>query len=128
MISTPLNSPERNLYTATIAGAHCLVTESRIRRDTVPEGYHIYHIRHADDNQDAPCTLEKQCVVNFWGTVIADREIPFPDGQDYYTLTEEEIDNLALNEDEWDAVQESRTHDVEGMVKDFLELYPPITG
>lgn len=57
-------------------GHICMVTGSRIKRDSLPAGYHAYDIRHADDDWGEPCELANSIMVNFLGTLITDKEIP----------------------------------------------------
>lgn len=65
-------------------------TELRIKRDDLPEGKFAYSCRHGDlGDWVTPLTIEKSVVVNFAGTFITDKEIVFPEGQDYIPLKEE---------------------------------------
>ena len=61
-----------------------LFTDVRIDPATIPEGKHMYHIRHSDNDWGAPRTIEPRVVVNFFGTVILDKEIEFPNPADKY--------------------------------------------
>lgn len=51
--------------------------------DEVPEGYHKYEIRTADDS-NRWCTLEESVTVNLGGTIISKEEFPLTDG--YYNI------------------------------------------
>lgn len=62
-------------------------------KDFIEDGYHIYYLRHADDSTDYPSTIEKQVVVNFWGTLIIKEELEFKE-TNYITLTNEEIESM----------------------------------
>lgn len=66
-------------------------TDYRIKRDDLPEGKFAYSCRHGDcGDWVTPLTIEKSVVVNFAGTFITDKEIEFPEGQDYIPLAYEE--------------------------------------
>lgn len=125
-----LNNPGRDLYTATIAGAHCLVTTERVSLDTVPEGYHAYDVRHTDDTHE-PISVEVFVLANYFGTIISDRKIEFPSGQDYYELAEDEAEEVSFQSSERDEDNLGKSVD-EGDTNRILELYlkkyPPITG
>ncbi len=54
-----------------------LFVDLRIEKDTVPEGYYMYQIRH-DDNGDF-ATIENQVIVNFAGTLITRTVLNIPD-------------------------------------------------
>lgn len=36
----------------------------------LPEGWRAYDIRHSDDDDAIPCTLEKSVIVNYYGTFL----------------------------------------------------------
>ena len=61
-----------------------LFTDVRIDPSTIPEGRFMYCIRHSDNDWGAPRTIEPRVVVNFFGTVILDKEIEFPNPNDKY--------------------------------------------
>lgn len=55
-------------------------SQFRIQEDTIPEGTHMFHLRHSDSDDMIPCTLEKFVGVNFYGTFITRKEVPLKDG------------------------------------------------
>lgn len=63
--------------------------EMRLQMDTIPEGKFAYNCRHSDDGDWVdPVTIETGNVwVNFAGVFITDKEITFPDGQDYVPVS-----------------------------------------
>lgn len=56
-------------------GKTALFTDSRVARDTVPEGLHRYEIRHTDDDWGEPCQLGYGILVNHFGTLITNEAI-----------------------------------------------------
>lgn len=52
-----------------------------------------YELRHADNDWSVPITVEKNVLVNFWGTLISDKPYPLNDGG-FHSLTEDEVDDL----------------------------------
>ena len=59
-----------------------LLAECRVRRDEPVEGKYLYDIRHSDNDWCDPATLEHRVMVNWFGTIILDEPVDFPDGQD----------------------------------------------
>lgn len=57
-------------------------SQFRIKEESIPEGTHMFHLRHSDIDDAIPCTLEKRVVVNFYGTFITSKEVPLKDGGD----------------------------------------------
>ena len=45
-------------------GKTMLFTDSRVQRDTIPDGLHRYEIRHTDDDWGEPCQLGYGILVN----------------------------------------------------------------
>lgn len=64
--------------------------DMRIQMDTIPSGKFAYNCRHADDGDWVdPVTIEKgDVLVNFSGVFITDKEIIFPEGGDYISVTQ----------------------------------------
>lgn len=50
-------------------GMECYITESRITNSDKIEGFNYYEIRHDDESQGTPVTIEPGVMVNFWGTL-----------------------------------------------------------
>ena len=53
-----------------------LFSNCRIDRNTVPEGYFMYEIRHDDEGFADPVQIGKSVFVNCFGAVITTEEIP----------------------------------------------------
>ncbi|MDD4493662.1 MAG: hypothetical protein PHV32_04840 [Eubacteriales bacterium] len=64
-----VNSKDENYEVIKLFGQEALFTNSRIDRETVPQGVYCYDIRHGDDDS-VPCSLEPSVFVNHMGTVI----------------------------------------------------------
>jgi hypothetical protein len=74
----PRNAMEEGFEEAIVRGEPSLFTPTRIKRDTVPEGYYVYDLRHDDEDWGEVATIEKRVVVNHYGTVITPFEIELP--------------------------------------------------
>ena len=61
-------------------GKTMLFTDSRVQRDTIPEGLHRYEIRHTDDDWGEPCQLGYGILVNHFGTLITNEAIQLDPG------------------------------------------------
>ena len=61
-----------------VLGKPALFTSLRLDRDTVPEGLHMYEVRHDDDCQGDPVQIGKRIVVNHWGTILTREPINLP--------------------------------------------------
>ena len=48
----------------------CLFSDLRIDRETIPEGYFMYEIRHDDDDWGEPVEIGRWIMVNFFGTLL----------------------------------------------------------
>ena len=59
----------------TILGMPALFTPGRINRNTIPNGYHLYEIRHDDDCQGDAVQIARNILVNHWGSIITRDEI-----------------------------------------------------
>lgn len=64
-----------------------LFTCLRCNKDSVPEGYFLYEVRHTDEDWGLPCEVAKGILVNFFGTIISKKEIEMPEG---FLLSESE--------------------------------------
>ena len=49
--------------------------EAYIDDKEVPEGLHVYQIRHSDNNWSIPATLEKCVAVNYFGAFITEENL-----------------------------------------------------
>lgn len=54
-----------------IFGKPALLSDSRIARDEVPQGWYCYDLRGMDSDPGRPATLEDQVAVNFAGAVLS---------------------------------------------------------
>lgn len=57
-----------------------LFTNSRIKRDSVPDNLYVYDVRHDDKNQGDMCEIKPYIKVNYWGTIICKSPINMTDG------------------------------------------------
>lgn len=64
--------PSDELYyeQVTVSGHTALFTNERIKRDTVPDGWYLYEVRHDDECQGIPCETAKGILVNFQGSLL----------------------------------------------------------
>ena len=53
-----------------VLGYQALFTNERIKRDTVPDGWYLYEVRHDDECQGIPCEIARRILVNFWGSLL----------------------------------------------------------
>ena len=67
-----------NFEEVTLLDKPALFTSIRIDRNTVPEGYHLYEIRHDDEGRGDAVQIAKGILVNHWGSVITQEEIKLP--------------------------------------------------
>lgn len=67
---------EKHFGNVLVKGIPCLFNDSRIDRDTVPEGKFMYEVAGDDDCGDTPCRVKKGVLVNFFGTLVCDQELP----------------------------------------------------
>lgn len=73
--------------TVRVCGIECLFNDARIDRDTVPEGKCQYEVAGDDDCGDEPARVQYGVMVNFFGTLICDRKLPF--GEDHILWLQE---------------------------------------
>ena len=62
----------------TVYGQPALFTSLRVDRSTVPDGLHLYELRHADEDWNDPCQLARGILVNHYGTVLTREPIQLP--------------------------------------------------
>ena len=74
-------------------GEYALIYEGRLDKSTVPDGFHAYDIRHADEDWGDPCTIEKSVVVNFFGSIILNHPLEIPE-RGYLDIGETDINWL----------------------------------
>ena len=56
-------------------GFPALLTDARINRSTVPEGWHCYELRGSDYDPEKPIMIENRVVVNHAGTVLMPNDL-----------------------------------------------------
>ena len=104
------NAMEESFEEVTILEKPALFTSIRIDRGTVPQGYHLYEVRHDDDCQGDAVQIARGIMVNHWGSLITREEIALP--PDGYLDIEPEDLNYGAGE--------CRS------MNDFMEKYPPM--
>ena len=73
-----------------VLGYQALFTNERIKRDTVPDGWYLYEVRHDDECQGIPCGIAKGVLVNFWGSLLMLDKLPEVEEEGYLCIDEEE--------------------------------------
>lgn len=61
-----------------LMGQECLMSEDRVDRSTIPEGFFSYALRHGDD-PGVPCTIESSACVNYYGVLLTNDNLPIDD-------------------------------------------------
>ena len=56
--------------TVAVLGKECLFSDLRIDRETIPEGYTMYEVRHSDEDWGEPVEIAIGIMVNFYGTLL----------------------------------------------------------
>ncbi|WP_419511430.1 LPD28 domain-containing protein [Alistipes sp.] len=78
----------RAIYLETEAGdIYGLFSEYRLKDAVLPEGLIAYGVRHSDDDDSVPSTIEPSVTVNYFGLLIVDRPLDFR-GKDHIDITE----------------------------------------
>jgi hypothetical protein len=73
-----VNAREEEYEYVELFGKPALFTNSRIDRDTVPEGWHAYDLRGSDYDPGEPVTIEPSVAVNHAGTILIHEPITIP--------------------------------------------------
>lgn len=77
-----------------VLGQNGLFTELRVDRNTIPKEWHVYEVRHHDNDWGKPIEIARGILVNFYGTLLVKEPIelePFPQtGNDYLYIEEDE--------------------------------------
>jgi len=60
-----------------------LLIEERFDLTTVPSNWHIYALRHADNDWVEPISIERGVYCNFLGYWLIDRELPIDNTNDF---------------------------------------------
>lgn len=65
-----LNAREELWEKVEVLGKECLFVDLRIDRNTIPEGYYMYEVRHTDNDWGEPAEIGEWILVNFFGTLL----------------------------------------------------------
>ena len=84
------SSDELYYEQVTVLGYTALFTNERIKRDTVPDGWYLYEVRHDDECQGIPCEIAKGILVNFWGSLLMCDELSEVEKEGFLCISEEE--------------------------------------
>lgn len=95
VIMKPENAKSVKYQIVEAAGQTALFTDLRIDRDTVPNGYYCYDLRHGDDEGIAE-TIENRVKVNYFGTVLC--QSPYDFEENSFIALEDGIDFLVDGE------------------------------
>lgn len=84
------NAKEINWEKVEVLGQDGLFTDLRVDRETIPDGWHVYEVRHSDNDWGEPVEICLGVLVNFYGTLLVKEPIklePFPQtGNDYFYI------------------------------------------
>lgn len=70
-----LNYNDEHMQTVEVLGIKCEFNDMRIDRDSIPEGTFMYEV--ADGDSDGiPARIQRGIMVNFYGTLICQQELP----------------------------------------------------
>ena len=61
-----------------LLGIPALLPDWRVERSTVPVGFHLYELRHADEDWGDPCQLARGILVDFYGTILTLQPLALP--------------------------------------------------
>ena len=76
------------IYLETEAGdIYGLFSEYRLKDAVLPKGLIAYGVRHSDDDDSVPSTIEPSATVNYFGSLIVDRPLDFR-GKEHIDITE----------------------------------------
>lgn len=89
-----------------------MVTDSRIKRESLPEGYYAYEVRHSDSDWGEPVEIANDITCNFFGTIVTDKELPNMDKHSLSIIRDDEkgiwdfdyCESYAVEEDEIEAI------------------------
>ena len=62
-----------------LLGIPALLTDWRVERSTVPAGFHLYELRHTDEDWGDPCQLARSILVNFYGSILSMQPFQLPE-------------------------------------------------
>lgn len=52
--------------------------EGRVDSESIPSGWHVYYIRHSDNDWGKPISIEPAVLCNFFGVFITKNALKFP--------------------------------------------------
>lgn len=78
-----------------VKGIECEFFDIRIDPKSIPEGKFFYEVRHADEDWGFPCQIKRGILVNFYGTLISDIELPL-DEQGSMELEKDDFEYVYL--------------------------------
>ena len=58
-----------------VKGISCEFYDMRVKRETIPEGKYLYEVADGDSD-GVPARVKPGIMVNFYGTLICDQELP----------------------------------------------------
>ena len=62
--------------TVKVRDALCEFMDMRVDRSTIPTGKFVYEVAGDDDSGGDPARIKSYVMVNFYGTLISDTELP----------------------------------------------------
>lgn len=65
-----INAKDTTWVKVEVLGKEGLFTDERVDRNTIPNGWYFYEIRHDDDSWGDPIEIALGILVNFYGTFI----------------------------------------------------------
>lgn len=70
-----------------VLGLDGLFTELRVEKETIPDGWYVYEVRHDDEDWSEPVEIALGVMVNFYGTLLVEEPIELEpnafNGNDY---------------------------------------------
>lgn len=66
-----LNAKEVTWEKVELLGKECLFNDMRIDRNSIPEGWYFYEVRHSDEDWGEPVEIGLGILVNFYGTLLS---------------------------------------------------------
>ncbi|MEG1578870.1 MAG: LPD28 domain-containing protein, partial [Oscillospiraceae bacterium] len=82
-----VNAREERFESVELFDKPALLTNSRINRDTVPQGFYCYDLRGSDYDPGKPVTVENSVMVNHAATVLTAEPIKFQKDKDFRRIS-----------------------------------------
>ena len=71
-----LNETSKTYEMGFLFGHEVIISYARIIKDSIPEGFYAYDVRHDDGSEGDPVELsDKPILVNWWGTIITNKKL-----------------------------------------------------